>query len=834
MMKMLFSILGPISIGAIIIAIIKHYDNVKKILSDIISFFAATFGWFKGKSTQMSVETSCQQTINKINSVVPELGMPDLSLKWVKKSDDGHVILEKGKAIVLLKYDKDNSQNIINTTSLYVKRTLLPVSKQFMDDGLKKAIDFAVIRSFLSNCENSNYLIAQHLEKNKEDIHNNNQTFDKISRIEKEGLFRRILLRECSLWGNKVATEIPNEKHREESIKLLDFVYNIASREYDELTPLTCISENVKVGILLVAKYETYFENGIYPYVRRIKEGFSRGITTFYLLARNEKIDILNNVYSELILSGNYELQNGPKIYKDEFGRDNICYCIEIKKNCDFAIAYSEVNEAINNGSPIELNIISVYSDNLRGEYKGIEVIIPRNEISDILDLKLKNYYASGMTIQAIPLSLENQGKIKASLLSTKSEPKSLVGNKFEINGQVAAIVEYSDDEFIRLRVKNTNQEAIAFRRDLTYSRFCLLHESFPIGTELECIIKDIDYVSNKLILQICSLEDPWKNIPYQKGNNIKCTIFNVRDTFFETELPGDYYAILPYSELTWIDTRINEIKKTIKRNSIQSVRIKKVDATGKIIILTKKSVISDYQYYFESLKDKNYETQCVINEITSCGLIGTVNNDLKLFIPLSECHIGDSYFDYKIRKTYAVQIKEVSEDQKSLIGSFKPFITSPLQSFSEKYQVGDIFTNLKLVGKFNSGVSFLIKYSKNKETRAVLFNSDISDLCFVTDINMLFEKQFSCPLCIKAIDKEKNRVILSLKNILLKNRIKINNIELGNTVYGRVIGNKNGKYVVIIEGIYADAYCESEEKLNVGDRIGMIKASSSMFCKND
>ena len=330
-MEALLSIILPTTIVSIFIAIIKNYDNVKKIVADLLSFFAATFGWFKSKSTQTSVESICQLSINGINTIVPELDLPKLSLKWAKKDKDGNVELKPGEAIVLLKYNKDNCQNIINTTSLYIKKTLLPLSKPFMDEGVKKAVDFSVIRKFLTNYDIKNYMIPQFIEENKQDINQYNDTFDKVSIIEKEGLFSRILLREFAIWGNKIATEIPNEDHKKESVVLMDFIYNIASREYDELTPLSCVSNNVKVAVLLVAKYDTYYEKGIAPYVRRIKEGFSRGITAFYLLARNEKIEILEQVYGELIASGNYILQNGPKIYKDELGRNNICYCIEIK-----------------------------------------------------------------------------------------------------------------------------------------------------------------------------------------------------------------------------------------------------------------------------------------------------------------------------------------------------------------------------------------------------------------------------------------------------------------------------------------------------------------------
>lgn len=832
MMETLLSILLPTSLVGILIAIIKYYDNVKKIIADIISFFAATFGWFKSKSTQTSVESVCQLSINDINTIVPELDLPKLSLKWAKKDEDGNVVLKPGEAIVLLKYNKDNCQNIINTTSLYIQKTLLPHSKPFMDESVKKAIDFSVIRKFLNKSDLKNYMIPRLIEDNKQDISLYNETFDKVSIIEKEGLFSRILLREFAIWGNKIATEIPKDIHKKESVDLMDFIYNIASREYDELTPLSCVLNNVKVAVLLVAKYETYYEKGIVPYVRRIKEGFSKGITTFYLLARNEKIEILERVYGELIASGNYILQNGPQIYKDELGRNSICYCIEIKKDGDLAVAYRNVDEAIQEHNTIDINITNVFADKLLGVYNGIEVRIPLSEISEDPGLKLKNYYSEGMAIQVIPLSVETKGVIVASLLSTQSEPKSLVDNKYELGGVVDAIVEYADDDFLKLRIKDSNQMAVAFRQGLTYSRFGLLHQLFPVGSEIKCVIKEIDYVSNVLILNRLSLVDPWDNICYKKGDTLECTICNIKDTFCETELPGDYYAILPYSELSWVDTEIDELKKGVKRNSIQAVRIKNINKNGRVIVLTKKSNISDYQSYYDSLHANKFITQCEITETTSYGLIGMINKKYKIFIPISECHIGDAYFDYKVGKTYSILVKDVSEDKRSFVGSFRPFITPPLQSFSEKFNIGHVFNGLQMTGKFTSGVSFKIRYARNKETRAVLFNSDVSDMCFVNSVDKIFENDFTCPLCLKSIDEEKNNVVLSLKDVLTSNRDKIKNINLGDVAFGRIVGVKNGKYVVIIENVWTDAYFESDKKYAVGDRVEMIKASSSFFCE--
>lgn len=100
---------------------IKYYNNIKNILCDICSFFSSTLGFFKRSTVKLNIETNATKSIKDLNQIVPELDLPELSIEWVRE-DHGKVRLEPGKAIVLLKYDKDNTQNIINTTSAYIKK----------------------------------------------------------------------------------------------------------------------------------------------------------------------------------------------------------------------------------------------------------------------------------------------------------------------------------------------------------------------------------------------------------------------------------------------------------------------------------------------------------------------------------------------------------------------------------------------------------------------------------------------------------------------------------------------------------------------------------------
>ena len=258
--------------GISVFLVLHYYNNVRNFIKDVYSILASSFGWFKSKSTKLSIETNGTKSINALNQIVPELNLPELSIEWVTSDEHGKVLLEPGKAIVLLKYDKDNTQNIINTTAAYIQKTLLINTKPFVDNGVRKAIDFAIIREFLSRTPQKNFIVTQYVNSCVDDIDRYGDAFSKVIKVEDEGLLTRVLLREYAIWGNKIIGRVRNSELTIESTSFLDFIFNIASREFDELTPLVFNDKTIKVAVLLVAKYDTFYEKGIEPYVRRIKE----------------------------------------------------------------------------------------------------------------------------------------------------------------------------------------------------------------------------------------------------------------------------------------------------------------------------------------------------------------------------------------------------------------------------------------------------------------------------------------------------------------------------------------------------------------------------------
>lgn len=820
--KNLVSFLGLNTYWAIIAVLLLvclfNYDKLKIVITDLWCLLARTIGWGKRIATKRKLEDTCRKSFTSITQEVPELELPLLKINWVAK-DEENIVINDGEAIVFLKFNPDNTQNIINITSAYVKETVLTVSKTYMPSQIREAIDYTVIKKCLNEIQTNRYALSHFIKNNHEVIKQSQTEIDKIGNIDDAGLMSRILFREYFEWGNRIAGRNIDEKYQKEASGFLDFLYNITSRGYDDNTQLQYISENIKVGVLLVAKIETFAEKGEQPYVRRIREGFAKGIRTFYLLARNEKLDIVHEVYCKLIQSGNYELLNGPKEYRDSLGRDNICYCVEINSNGDMAKTYSHINNAIEAKDVIEAVITSVHTNELLCLINTIEVRIPREKISDVKDLKLYQYFKSGNTIEFIPEEIDSKGVIIGSILETNSNPQKMVNNKFSVGSNIVAIVDNPEDDFVWFRVKDSDMRAIAFRKNLTYSHYVFLHHLFPIGTEHSFIIDDIDYISNKLYLKLSNLVDPWDNIEFKIGQEVVCKVMQKKDNCIITEIKDGVKAILPYTETSWFDSEIN-LAKRLKINDNFAARIKSINVGERIVILMTKSQESPYDMYYNILDQYDYKVEVKIIFSDSHGVYGLIEDKYRVFIPQSETHIGDNYHKYKVGKYDKVFIKSVSSDRRSFIGSYKPFIEHPMQWFSENYQPGIILSKLSPTSICDKCILFNIKCHNHKSVMGLLPISEVTNLCYLDSLEPLYKTGRTFPLVITEIDMNHCVVVLSLKNLLNKNKERIHKLDYTKNYNAYVVKSETHRCVIIIENIWIEGILTESRKFVGGEKI--------------
>ncbi len=801
-------------------------DKAQMIAGWFQYFFGLVWGCFKKASIKNRLESSCSKMLNKFGKELPELNIPKLSIEWIK-GDQYNTELKEGEAIVKLQFSKDQTKNIVNAASVYVRETFLRHSKPYMNDSLRQAIDLSVTRKILLKIDkNQRNILSQFNNDNSTRFDQYRNECSHVESVDDAGLLTRILIREFDYFGDKLQGRIPTEKYKKEADNFLTYLFDIATRDYDENTKLQFVESTLKVGVLLVAKLDTYSSAGLDPYLRRIKLGFARGIETFYLLAREDKVDILENVAIALLKTGNFTLINKPKIFKDQNGRDNLCYCLRVDQESSIASSFKDIDDAIKNDSCIQGVITKVRNDKLFLDCNGVEGFISKHNLSTNDLLNPYDYFKENTIISIKPIEISSDGVVECSLKGTSSDPYQLINSSFSIGNNVEATVIYVDDDFIKMQIDNSQTTAIAFRRDLTYSKFLILNDRFKKDTKWNFTIKEIDFEKNQLILKFKDLKNPWLIFNKKSGAQVSFVLCKKNSKYLVGEIQEGITALLPYKELSWFDNKVDILVSRFKLGSNYNCWIKSVDKEKQMVLLTLKNYTNNpYCEYYKNNKDKMVD--CFLSGENDYGLIGEINNKYRIFIPQKETRREDNVYSYKINKNNSVFIIALSQRKDSLIGSFKPLIPFPLQSFSDKYQEGQVLSNLKTTKTFNEGICFLIKDGR-RSYEATLFKGEISNLCYVNSCIDLFENIETMPLMIKEIDLEKNRILLSLKKLLDLNHSRACNLKYNQIFDAIVLGTKQNKYVVLLLNVWIDCYLESERDYSPGDKLELRISSLS------
>jgi len=818
---------GIISILILFIGFIFFFpDNAKTLAGWIYQLLGYIYNGFRKKAIKYRIEGPCSRSLKRIVKELPDIEIPELSIDWVKE-DNLQTIFEEGKAIVKLKFSNDQTRNVIKATTVYVRDAFLKHSKPYLSEKLKKAIDFSITRKILLNLnKNKKNIVSQFIEDNTRDIEFMRDICSRIEEIDDNGLFTRIFIRELDYFGTKLIGRIPTTDNCKEADDFLEFIYEIAIREPDDFTPLQFPRNTLKAAILLVAKKETYFNHGLLPYLRRIKLGLAQGIETFYLLAREDKVEILKPVASELLATGNFVLINNPLEYKDTKGRDVICYCIRVNSESLIAQTLHEISNLIKSKGVINGVITKVKDDGLKVDVDGVEGFVKNQNLSIIQINEPWKFFKTRAYIELIPLDILSNGIVEFTLKGTKSDPNDIIQTNFELGKAIFATVQYCDDSFITLNIGHEKISGISFRKHLTFSRFTLLNKKFELNKEYEFVIHGYDFERNRIILKLKDLIDPWHNLRMSKKTNIKFTPFKKNEKVFIGEIGEGVEAILPFYELSWLSGEYDTIKNRIKLNQPIDCIVKEFDKDNRIVVLTlKDSNNNPYKSYFQNNKDSIVYFKVL--EIDEYGIHGIIENTYNIYIPKYEQSWNGATIEYKKNKTYQVSIKNIDKYPNRLIGSFKPIITHPLANFSQKFKEGQALKFLNIQSRYDWGCVINI-IDGNRTYECLLFNGDISNNCFIKSCSIVLKNVETLPLIIKSIDCDKNRIIMSLKDLTNKNIERIANVTYQDSYECIILGKSNLIYNVLLKGIWVEGTLESSKSYNDGTIISVRPSSIS------
>lgn len=794
-------------------------DNVKTISGWIWHIIALPIKSVRKKAVRYNVEAPCTKALKKIASELPDIDIPDLSINWVNE-ENLDTILKSGKAIVKLKYENDPTKNIVKATSLYVKDAFLIHTKPYLNVPFRKAIDITVTKKILLKIsKNQNNIMSTFIDETSNTESDLLEKYEKIEEIDDNGLFTRILLRELDLFGKKLHGRITKTEYKNEADEFLSFVNKISTRDFDDDTPLVFASNTLKVGVVLVAKVETFSNYGISPYLRRIKLGMSRGIESFYLLARTDSVPILKEVAKQLLNSGNFVLINNPKEYLDYQHRLAICYCLRINDDSMLSNTLKEIGEAIKSKTPIAGVVQYVGESFLKIDVNGIEGYLRKENLSVIDILDARKYFKINTFIEAVPIEIQENGIVEFGLRNTKSDPNNILTSQFEIGKRITGKIKYIDDSFVTIDLGLSKVDGFAYRKDLTFSRFEFLHKLFKIDETYEFIVLGYNFEKGNVRLRLAELRDPWNRIFYSKSSPIEMLVCKKTNLSFVGEISEGIEAVLPFNELSWFDKEIQKLKNSIKLNNKLECYVKNIDKESRVVFVSLKQKNKNPYIKF-SQENLNETFELIVTDVHSFGILGYIVSDISynVYVPSYETTWNGEKITYQIGGKYEVQIIGVDKYESKLLGSFKPFIKHPLADFNDAYKIGQILKKLEVIDSQEWGLFYNVRF-KNNHFKALLHRHDIAD-GKIFDCRQLSKILNDIPLCISEIDMEKNRISLSLIDLVSKNSERIKNMSYEKTYNGYIIAQAKNDYIALIKGLWVVGRLETEKKYSLGDEV--------------
>lgn len=294
------------------------YERIRKIIFSISSTVIESH-----KRILSSVEL--QEGINRYieDEGLIDLGCPRVKVDLVPQNLEGFE-LKEGEIIIKLGRRKERINSILSAVYFYVSKAIIPQVKPLIKENVVHSIDLKLSHSILRK-EIGHDAESIFKEKILTPLFSVNSEIKgmylRLKRIDIEGTFTRIFLRELSELHLRNYERLTKPELTQEVLEFLEFLYTIAQKSSEEEVETYFQQKLINIFILLVAKRDKFLEKGAFPYLNAIKIAKKEGVDKVYVLGRRECVD-----YSEYIADRAVRKRFGTLIFKQKYETKHIHY----------------------------------------------------------------------------------------------------------------------------------------------------------------------------------------------------------------------------------------------------------------------------------------------------------------------------------------------------------------------------------------------------------------------------------------------------------------------------------------------------------------------------
>ncbi|WP_163377808.1 S1 RNA-binding domain-containing protein [Cyclobacterium sp. SYSU L10401] len=746
-LKYLIPFIGGVVFSTLIVIWVLA-DTIAKlaiIKSEILKFF----GWAGKGVRKFSVEQEYQGTINSIiqdhNKNFENPILPNCKIEWVTAENQRN-ILKEGEAIICLSFDKkDHNLNFYNATLNFVQTGLIAKAKDYLNKSSSMAIDLLTTHIILRN--NRKEVLTTFRKKLKEFDDETKKEFETLAPTNDKGLFLNILLPEFHFYGELIDTLPPSSEYNIEANGLLHWFKELATREFDDRTNLKYISKNLKVGVILVGKDETWESQGPAAYTKWADYYATENYNSVYVLARGSNgYERATTVIKILTHSKGFDQINKNPTIKclSAEGQEYIvtCYSLRPNKATIAYLAWESFKEYNSNGSLVPAIVDSVQKETVVVNVFGLKFELPNNLFSDIeiSDARKVFKVEDELYLNITEFDSDKQ-HIVLSNKGTVSDPKHFIEAVLNADKVYTCKVEriQVDKQGLQRGLKVSTPELKHWvyipKFKATPSRFLDLTTKFPSGTEVSVIIDNYSSFSSNFVGYLETLTDPWEGSTFKKLQSydiLNVTVKQINEFSVICEIEEGLECGFLKQEISWTPEECNTSK--FKVDDKIEVIVVAIDTDKKRIDVSIKRLSKTPELeYFDENGNKVVDVE-IVKVVPGKGIAvkypGSTNTGFIHWFEIGYGSVGRFEKIYKQGDRIKAVVSEFDAEKNSLKFSIKRQFT---HQFDEWAAAIDDNAPLKgkVIGYFENAAHIELT-QKGFTVQAFILRKSVSNFAFV------------------------------------------------------------------------------------------------------
>lgn len=277
-------------VGVLVIVLLLLIENPDRAFKIQKIVLAPTYLLFKWGSKRYLASVIADRTTeffkNQLSKYISDCPAVNVRVKWVSSPADP--VLSANNALILrITETNDQTRNVLSATRAALPQIICPTLRSNIEPYMQTAIDLTILRSMAQQIGKHAQNIYQKFFLEPEVIENNNieELLTKLIFLDNYGIYLTVFLQELQILNERKYALGDLSDITDEVEGLLGFLIAILDRDIHERVPLNFLTENFKVGIVLLAIQKKTEQKGAAPYMQAIDYNIKAGCESIYIVA---------------------------------------------------------------------------------------------------------------------------------------------------------------------------------------------------------------------------------------------------------------------------------------------------------------------------------------------------------------------------------------------------------------------------------------------------------------------------------------------------------------------------------------------------------------------